>query len=100
MVKELKICALCGCSIATQEHHLIFGSSKRRLADEDGLTLMLCGDCHTSGSLTTRLHDNIAAEKLSKMLGQAIYESNNIAAGDTKEQAREKFLQRYGISYL
>jgi hypothetical protein len=44
------------------------------------------------GKATERIHENPMAEKLSKMLGQAIWEKHN---GD-----REAFRKRYGKSYL
>lgn len=85
------LCALCG-KPAEAEHHLIFGTSARSLAEEDGLKIPVCNNCHTMGKLTERIHDNVAAERLSKMLGQAIYEGQ---IGD-----RESFRKRYGKSYL
>lgn len=44
------------------------------------------------GQITGRVHDNLMAERLSKMLGQAIYEG--------KIGSREDFRARYGKSYL
>lgn len=85
----MKICAMCG-KIADCEHHLIFGMGLRELADQDGLTIPLCNECHTTGR--DRIHGNVAAERLSKMLGQALWES--------KYGYREQFRERYGRSYL
>lgn len=62
------------------------------MADEDGLVIPMCHKHHNMGALTERIHDNPMAEKLSKMLGQAIWESRY---GD-----REAFRKRYGKSYL
>lgn len=86
-----KICIFCG-RPAECEHHLLFGTGIRKLAEEDGLKVPSCNDCHTMGGNMTRLHGNPIAEKLSKMLGQAIYEAY---IGD-----RESFRRRYGKSYL
>lgn len=86
-----KICFFCG-SPAECEHHLLFGSSIRELADEDGLKVPTCNRCHNMGRTTERVHENIMAEKLSKMLGQAVYEG--------KIGTREEFRKRYGKSYL
>ena len=69
------ICFFCGRE-AEAEHHLLFGSRIR----------------HTMGSIAERIHGNAMAEKLSKMLGQAMYE--------IKIGTREEFRQRYGKSYL
>ncbi|MBN2878670.1 MAG: hypothetical protein JXN65_03475 [Clostridia bacterium] len=92
IVTEYKdICFFCGAP-AECEHHLLFGSGTRQLADKDGLKVPSCNKCHNMGQINERIHENPMAEKLSKMLGQAIYES--------KIGTREEFRRRYGKSYL
>lgn len=85
------------------DHHLIFGSGLRKLADEDGLTIPLTNKEHNLGKDTEKIHENQAAEKLSKMLGQLAYEKEfykkALGAGE-EDPAREAFRKRYGISYL
>ena len=94
-------------------HHLIFGKGLRELADRDGLTLPLCHDEHNicrDGDATRLIHGNVAAEKLSKMLGQEAWEANYIAEiladikdatpDQIRDEARGAFRRRYGISYL
>ena len=85
------ICFFCG-RVAEAEHHLIFGSGLRELAEEDGLKVPCCHRCHNMGTVIGQIHGNIMAEKLSKMLGQAIYEAK---IGD-----RQDFMLRYGKSFL
>lgn len=85
------ICFFCG-KPAECEHHLLFGNGIRELAEQDGLKVPACNKCHNMGKQIERIHENIMAEKLSKMLGQAIYES--------KIGTREEFRKRYGKSYL
>lgn len=85
------ICIFCG-KPAECEHHLLFGNGARKLAEEDGLKVPSCNGCHNMGELSARIHDNPMAEKLSKMLGQAMYEA--------KVGSREEFLARYGRSYF
>lgn len=84
-------CFFCGRQ-AECEHHLLFGNGKRELAEQDGLKVPICNNCHNMGKAAGRIHDNPMAEKLSKMLGQAIFE---LEVGD-----REDFRARYGKSYL
>lgn len=92
IVTEYKnVCFFCGAP-AECEHHLIFGNGNRDLSDKDGLKVPSCNKCHNTGSISERIHDNPMAEKLSKMLGQAIYE--------LKIDDRETFRRRYGKSYL
>ncbi|MBO5145332.1 MAG: hypothetical protein J6C19_07325 [Lachnospiraceae bacterium] len=86
-----KICFFCG-RPAECEHHLLFGSGIRELAEQDGLKVPVCNKCHNMGAAIERIHDNIMAEKLSKMLGQAVYEK--------QIGTREEFRTRYGKSYL
>jgi len=87
-----KICFFCG-KPAECEHHLIFGNGKRELAEQDGLKVPSCNECHNLATKPiNRIHENPMAEKLSKMLGQAVYEA--------KIGTREEFRLRYGISYL
>jgi hypothetical protein len=75
------------------EHHLIFGNGRRELAEQDGLKVPSCNCCHNLATKPiNRVHENSMAEKLSKMLGQAVYEA--------KIGTREEFRLRYGISYL
>ena len=68
------------------EHHLLFGNGIRELAEQDGLKV------HNMGEPLERVQDNPMAEKLSKILGQAVYEA--------KIGNREEFRARYGKSYL
>lgn len=65
-----KLCDICGLSMATETHHLICGTSERKLSDRYGLTIDICNSCHTE------IHNNNIAGKLSKMLGQAMFEIN------------------------
>ena len=83
------ICIFCG-RPAECEHHLIFGRGLRNLAEQDGLKVPCSNSCHNMGK--EKIHENPMAEKLSKMLGQAIWESHY---GD-----RDDFRKRYGKSYL
>lgn len=85
------ICFFCG-RPAEAMHHLISGTSNRKKAEQDGLKVPICNHCHNLGDITERIHGNIMAEKLSKMLGQAIFEN--------KLGTREDFHKRYGKSYL
>lgn len=89
-------------------HHLIFGNGLRELAEEDGLWIPLTNRQHDTGPIIERIHDNIAAEKLSKRLGQAIFEKEFYRKAleslqeidEGADPAREAFLERYGIRYL
>jgi len=70
-----EICFFCGRQ-AEGEHHLIFGTAGRELSEKDGLKVPTCNNCHYMGEPLNRVHGNPMAEKLSKMLGQAVWERN------------------------
>ena len=98
--KYADYCFFCRTSNINGEHHLIFGNGGREKADQDGLKVPICNRCHLTGRLIERVHDNSMAERLSKMLGQAVYERNECAKGATLNEAREIFRKRYKESYL
>ena len=106
VTKYNEICVFCGkpknCS-----HHLISGKGLRKLADEDSLIIPCCDLHHNLASKPEdKIHENPRAEDLSKMLGQVCWEKHYIALkceipfDDLEEEAREKFRERYGISFL
>lgn len=106
VTKYTEYCIFCG-KKATQTHHLIFGTSGRAFADKFGLLLPICPSCHNMGEFATdMIHGNPKAERLSKMLGQAIWEKNyymdlffNLNR-DVEDEARERFIEMNGESYL
>lgn len=77
-------CIECG-GIATDTHHCLSGS-RRSLAEEDGLTVRLCRNCHY------KLHniDERMALKYRK-LAQVAYEYKH---------STEAFRERYGKNYV
>lgn len=93
----MNFCEICG-RPAECKHHLIFGFAMRKLADEDGLVIDMCNQCHNIGKY--QLHNHPVASQLSKMLGQERWEKQRIIEGATQEQAREQFIKRYGRSWL
>ena len=100
LTKYTDNCMFCG-RPTNEDHHFLFGFGIRNLADKDGVKGPACRNCHTTGwPLSTRIHDNPMAEKLSKMVGQLAWEKHKVASGMTEEDAREAFRKRYGISYL
>lgn len=94
-------------SPAECKHHLLFGRGIRELAEQDGLWIPLTNAEHNMSrdGLLYQIHGNPTAEKLSKMLGQAIYEKEYYrqyctTAGNIRDDAREDFRKRYGQSWL
>ena len=89
------------------QHHLIFGRGLHNLADADGLVIGLLNKEHNMSQRGTinQIHDNPAAEKLSKIAGQLAWERNYLIEkyGDFEElskECREAFRKRYSQSFL
>lgn len=100
LTKYTGFCMFCG-KPTNEEHHYLFGRGIRELADKDGVKGNVCRTCQTTGwPVSSRIHDNPMAEKLSKMVGQLAWEKHEVAGGKTEDEAREAFRKRYGVSYL
>lgn len=99
------------------DHHLVFGKfgSWRKLSEEYGLKIPLLHKEHNTSDKGTihQIHDNPAAEHLSKMLGQVAYEEYYLAEKlasnenlghqsieDWMSEAREDFRLKFGESFL
>lgn len=85
-ISNEKKCYICGRPTNLERHHMLFGSANRKKAEEDGLWVWLCHDCHYG------IHNgnNFAKESLQKK-AQAKWEENG---------SRDEFISRYGRSYL
>ena len=94
MITEFEdLCVICNRK-ATDEHHLLFGTANRRLADLDGLTIPLCREHHEA------IHRNKELQVLSEIIGQLAYEKDQCSQGIKPDIARQSFMVRYGRSYL
>lgn len=85
-------CLLCG-RPRTDIHHCIYGSNRKK-CDADAIVIPLCRECHSE------IHHNGVSGHLSKVLGQALWELNEVADEKEIRDAREKFRKRYGNSFL
>ena len=87
IISEKMKCYICGRETDLERHHCIFGTANRRKAEEDGLWVWLCHDCHHG----VHNGNNYAKERM-QMDAQEDWES---MYGD-----RDAFIKRYGRSYL
>lgn len=99
ITKYNEYCMFCG-RPTTTKHHFLFGNGMKGLAEKDGIKGPVCDDCHTMNRAIEKIHDNIMAEKLSKICGQLAWEKRCVANGCTEDEARELFRKRYDISFL
>lgn len=93
ITKYSEYCVLCGYP-NVEEHHLICGTGKKRVADEYGLTIPVCRKCHD------KLHASPEAMKMCKIAGQLAFEKQMVAKGESEDEAREHFRSRFSKSYL
>ena len=85
-MESIKYCDICGKNYATDEHHLIGGTSERKICDQYYfMKLDLCRNCHDT------IHKNNVANKLSKMLGQSQYEVRF---------SRKEYMREFKKNYL
>ena len=86
MIDDQRVCKMCGTTNDLEHHHCIHGAGRRNLADEDGLIVFLCHNCHM------RLHDTRNIDLAYIKMAQRFYEKNI--------GSRAKFMKRYGKSWL
>lgn len=80
-------CYMCFTTYNLELHHCIFGSGRRSKADEDGLTVFLCRNCHRA------LHDRGTGKKQLQQLAQKKWMKHY-------EMGVKDFIARYGMNYL
>lgn len=84
-------CYLCGRNGYEDplELHHVFGGPRRHLADEDGLTVYLCGArCHRLGKFSA--HNNRTIRRMLQAEAQTAYEQTHTHA---------EWMERYGRNY-
>lgn len=87
IISDEEKCFLCGQTYGLETHHCIHGSGRRRIADQDGLTVRLCHVCHRN------LHDHGFFDRDLQMIAERAWIKYN---GGTIES----FRARYGKNYL
>ena len=99
-------CLICG-SPNVAVHHLISGTSGRRLAEQDSIVVGLCPACHNlfqgqrPRGWNCDIHHCPKLERMGKIIGQLAWEKHHIAeTGCTEEEARDSFRLRYGKAYV
>jgi Zn-finger protein len=85
-------------------HHCLKGHKQRHLADEDGLMIPLCRECHE------QVHKKKELNILVEIIGQLAWEREYLinrqilpfddSHDEISDEAREAFRTRYGRSYL
>lgn len=90
MQNQKEICFICA-RPATEEHHVLFGTANRKLAEQDGLKVYLCHNCHNEPPIG--VHFNKETDLQLKRLAQKAYM-------EYYHKTKEDFIKRYGKNYL
>ena len=107
LTEYMDYCVICG-KPRTDVHHLIEGTSGRRLSDEDGLICPLCASHHNMHRYS--VHDCREMNVMSHIIGELAWERQRLADEVSKnddrttdeviEQVKTSFRKRYGKCYL
>lgn len=85
-------CHVCGRETGCEVHHVMYGVSNRSKADEDGLWVYLCPDCHR-GCYGVHGYDGYDLNTSLKREAEKVWMKHY---GKTVED----FIARYGKNYL
>lgn len=80
-------CFICDTTRNLQEHHVFFGTGKRKLSEKYGMKVPLCMECHTGGQ---GAHLNRELDIYIKQLAQIEFEKNF---------SFEEFMRIFGRNY-
>ena len=89
IIQKNKECFFCGTTQNLQKHH-IFGGSRRKFSEADGLYVWLCFRHHCSDDRYAVHNNKDMMQKLHE-IGQKSYE---------EDHTRQEFMERYGKNYL
>lgn len=89
IIQKEKRCIVCH-NTNTEEHHVFFGTSNRKLSEKYGLKVYLCYE-HHRGTRGVHGKEGKTLDTYLKELAQTRFE---------EKESREKFIQVFGKSYL
>ena len=95
LLQTKKCCYVCGTTSNLHLHHIFYGTRNRQKADEDGMTIWLCGPHHNLS--TNGVHFNKKLDTKIKQQAEKIWIKTYC---DSEEDGIEKFIKRYGRNYL
>lgn len=87
--QDEKVCFVCGTTHDIEEHHIIYGTSNRKISEKYGLKVYLCRHHHTGNR---GVHFNKDLDLKLKVMAQEYYEAHY---GN-----RNAFINAFGRSYI
>lgn len=94
IISNERVCLICGTNQDLHKHHIFNGYANRRLSEQFGCWCYLCGKHHNLSD--QGVHNNEELNLYLKKLCQEKWEALNGGG----EDARKKFIKRFGINYL
>ena len=94
LVPSLERCCLCGSTYMLTIHEVFYGTSNRKKSKEDGMTVPLCGGCHSA------VHSNDKLDLRLKQNAEKIWIETYTDSSLPMEDRIELFIERYGKNYL
>lgn len=88
IISNERECFICKNTLSLHKHHIMNGSDRKN-AEQDGLWVYLCPQCHNMSDHA--VHFNREADLRLKRIAQTEYE---------KTHTREQFMKRYRRNYL
>jgi len=95
IVPDFKHCYVCGASGDIHLHEVFYGSANRQKSISDGCVIPLCPAHHNMSS--QGVHFNKALDNRIKQQAEKIWIKTYC---DSEEDGIEKFIRRYGRSYI
>ena len=96
IIQDRKCCYICGTTEGLHRHHIFYGTANRKISEEDGCWIWLCGPHHNLSN--AGIHFNKALDEKVKQQAEKIW-IDTYADGDL-ENGIKKFIRRFGRNYL
>ena len=90
VIQKPKVCLLCTNRYGIHEHHIFDGTANRKMSEQFGLKVFLCGPHHNLSN--EGVHFDKELDLSIKQLGQKYFERHY--------GTREYFIQMFGKSWL
>ena len=81
-------CYICGKTVSLERHHVMAGTANRKLSEQYGLWVWLCGDCHTG---TDGAQYNRERNQILKRMAQRAFEAR---------KSHDEWMQIFKKNYL
>lgn len=87
-IQSEKECYICGAVKNLEEHHIFYGTGKRKKSEHYGLKVKLCFNCHHND---VHAHPNEGNDLRLKRIAQQVFEEN---------YSHKLFMDEFGKNYL